>query len=56
MKTSLASGEGAVSQVRTSWVEAEEFVEHDLELVLCERWFHIFDAVYVGQPGDVVEE
>ena len=56
METSPASGEGAVSQVRTSWVEAEEFVEDDLELVLCERWFHILDAVYVGQPGDVVEE
>ena len=56
METPPASGEGAVSQVRTSWVEAEEFVEDDLELVLCERWFHILDAVYVGQPGDVVEE
>ena len=56
METSPASGEGAVSQVRASWVEAEEFMEDDLELVLCERWFHILDAVYVGQPGDVVEE
>ena len=56
METSPASGEGAVGQVRTGWVEAEEFVEDDLELVLCERWFHILDAVYVGQPGDVVEE
>ena len=56
METPPASGEGAVSQVRTSWVETEEFVEDDLELVLCERWFHILDAVYVGQPGDVVKE
>ena len=56
METSPASGESAVGQVRTSWVEAEEFVENDLELVLCERRFHIVDAVYVGQPGDVVEE
>ena len=45
-----------VSQVRRSWVEAEEFVEDDLELVLSERWFHILDAGYVEQPGDVVEE
>ena len=56
METSPASGEGAVSQVGTSWVEAEEFVEDGLEMVLCERWFHLLDAVYVGQPGGVVEE
>ena len=53
---SPAATKGAVSEVRTGWVEAEEFVEDDLELVLCERWFHILDAVYVGQPRDVVEE
>ena len=45
MKASPASAEGTVCQVRTGWVEAEEFVEDDLELVLCERWFHILDAV-----------
>ena len=56
METSPASGEGVVGQVRTGWVEAEEFVEDDLELVLCKHWFHILDAVYVGQPRDVVEE
>ena len=56
MEASPASGKSAVCQVRTGWVEAEEFVEDDLLLVLCERWFHILDAVYVGQPRDVVEE
>ena len=56
METSPASGESAVSQVRASWVEAEDFMENDLELVFCECWFHILDAVYVGQPGDVIEE
>ena len=56
MDASPAASKGAVGEVRTGWVEAEEFVEDDLELVLCERWFHILDAVYVGQPGDVVEE
>ena len=56
MKTSPASDKDAVGQVRTCWIEAEEFVEDDLELVLCKHWFHILDAIYVGQPGDVVEE
>ena len=56
MDASPAASKGAVGEVRTGWVEAEEFVENDLELVLCERWFHILDAVYVGQPRDVVEE
>ena len=46
----------AVCEVRTSWIEAEELVEDDLELVLCECWFHILDAVDVGQPRDMVEE
>ena len=52
---SPAATKCAVGEVRTGWVEAEEFVD-DLELVLCQRWFHILDAVYVGQPRDVVEE
>ena len=56
MDASPAATKCAVGEVRTGWVEAEEFVEDDLELVLCERWFHILDAVYVGQPRDVVEE
>ena len=53
---SPAATKCAVGEVKTSWVEAEEFVEDALELVLCQRWFHILDAVYVGQPRDVVEE
>ena len=44
MDASPAASKGAVGEVRTGWVEAEEFVENDLELVLCERWFHILDA------------
>ena len=56
MEESPASGESAVCQVRTGWVEADEFGEDDLELVFGERWFHILNAVYVGQPRDVVEE
>ena len=56
MEASPASAKSTVRQVRMGWVEAEEFVEDDLELVLCECWFHILDAVYVGQPRDVVEE
>ena len=53
---SPAASKGAFGEVRTGWVESEEFVEDDLELVLCERWFHILDAVYVGQPRIMVEE
>ena len=47
---SPAATKCAVGEVKTGWVEAEEFVEDALELVLCQRWFHILDAVYVGQP------
>ena len=56
MEASPASAESTVCQTRTGWIKAEEFGEDDLELVLCERWFHILDAVYVGQLGDVIEE
>ena len=51
-----AATKGAVSEVRAGWIKAEEFAEDDLELVLCQRWFHILDAVYAGQPRNVVEE
>ena len=34
---SPAATKCAVGEVRTGWVEAEEFVEDNLELVLCER-------------------
>ena len=53
---SPAATKCAVGEVRTGWIEAEEFAEDDLELVLCQCWFHILDAVYVAQPRDVVEE
>ena len=56
MDASPAATKCAVGEVRTGWGEAEKFVEDDLELVLCEHWFHIHDAVYVGHPRDVVEE
>ena len=46
----------SVGEIQAGWVEAEEFVEDGLELVLCERWFHIFDAVDVWQAIDVIEE
>ena len=47
METSPASGEGVVGQVRTGWVEAEEFSKYNLELVFSECWFHVLNAVYV---------
>ena len=55
MEASPASGKGTVCQVRTGWIEAEEFAEDDLELFLGERWFHILDAVDVGQSRNMVE-
>ena len=56
MEASPASAESTVCQIRAGWIEAEELVEDDLELVLGERWFHVLNAVYVGLPRDVVEE
>ena len=56
MEASPASGKGTVCQVRTGWIEAEEFSKYDLELVFSECWFHVLNAVYVGQSGDVVEK
>ena len=56
IKASPASAECAVCKIRSGRVEAEEFVEDDLELVLSEGRFHVLNAVYVGQPGDMVEE
>ena len=53
---SPAAAKGTVSEVRTGWIKAEEFAEDDLDLVLGERWFHIFNAVDVGQARDMVEE
>ena len=45
-----------IGKVRAGWVEAEEFVEDDLELSVGKRWLHEFDAVYMWQTGDVIEE
>ena len=56
MEASPASGKSAIRQVRTGWIEAEEFSEEDLELVFGECWFHILNVVDVGQSGDVVKE
>ena len=56
IKASPTSAECAVCKIRSGRVEAEEFVEDDLELVLSEGRFHVLNAVYVGQPGDMVEE
>ena len=53
---SSAATKGAVSEVRAGWIKAEEFAEDDLELILGERWFHILDAVDVGQPRDMFEK
>ena len=47
---------GAVGNVRAGWVEAEEFVEDDLELVLSEGGLHVFVAVDVGEAGNMIEE
>ena len=46
----------AVGKVRAGWVEAEEFVEDDVELAFSESRLHEFDAVDVWQSGNVVKE
>jgi hypothetical protein len=51
-----ASAKNLVGEVRAGWVEAEEFVEEDLELVFSKSWLHEFDAVDVWQPRNVIEE
>ena len=56
IKASPASAECTVREVRAGWVEAKELVEDDLELVFIEGWFHVLNAVDVGQPGDMVKE
>ena len=56
IKAFPASAKCAVCKIRSGRVKAEEFVEDDLELVLSEGRFHVLNAVYVGQPGDMVEE
>ena len=56
LDASPAATKCAVGEVRASWVEAEEFVEDDLELSVRECRLHVFDAVYVRQAGNVVKE
>ena len=56
IKASPASAKCAVCKIRSGWVEAEELVEGDLELVLGESRLHEFDAVNVRQAGNVVKE
>ena len=53
---SPATTKCAAGKVRAGWVEAEEFVEDDLELSVGKRRLHEFDAVYMWQAGVVVEE
>jgi hypothetical protein len=50
------ASECSVGEVRAGWVEAEELVEGDLELVFGESRLHEFDAVNVRQAGNVVKE
>jgi hypothetical protein len=54
IQASPASAECAVHKIRSGWVEAEELVEDDLELVLIEGRLHEFDAVDVRQTRNVV--
>jgi hypothetical protein len=56
IKASPVSAECTICKVRAGWVEAEDLVENDLELVLNEGWFYVLNAVDVGQPGDMVKE
>ena len=56
LNASPAATKCAVGKVRAGWVEAEEFVEDDLELSVGKRRLHEFDAVYMWQAGDLVEE
>ena len=52
MEASPASAKSAVCQIRAGWIEAEELIDDDLDLVLGERWFHVLNDVYVGQPRE----
>ena len=56
LDASPAATKCAVGEVWTGWVEAEEFVEDDLELSVRKCRLHVFDAVYVWQTGNMVEE
>ena len=56
LDASPAATKCAVGEVWAGWVEAEKFVEDDLELSVGKRRLHEFDAVYMWQAGDVIEE
>ena len=56
MEASSTTAESSVGEVRAGWVEAEELVEGDPEVVFGESRLHEFDAVNVRQAGNVVEE
>ena len=56
LKAFSTTAESSVGEVRAGWVEAEELVEGDLELVFGESRLHEFDAVDVRQARNVVKE
>ena len=56
LDASPTATKGAVGKIRAGWVEAEEFVEDDLELSVRECRRHVFDAVYMWQAGNMVKE
>ena len=56
LDASPATTKCAVGKVRAGWLEVGEFLEDDLELSLGKCRLHEFDAVYMWQTGDVVEE
>ena len=56
LNASPAATKCSVGKVRAGWVEAEELVEGDLELVFGESSLHEFDAVNVRQARNVVKE
>ena len=47
LNASPAATKCSAGKVRAGWVEAENFVEDDLELIIGESGFHEFDAVDV---------
>ena len=56
LEASSTTAKSSVGEVRAGWVEAEELVEGDLELVFGESRLHEFDAVNVRQARNVVKE
>ena len=56
LNASPAATKCLVGKIRAGWVEAEKFVEDDLELIIGECGVHEFGAIDVWQAKDVVEE